>query len=102
MSSRYDPKNPRPGWNPGPMNTILDAIDHQPLWGGITTAWRRPYSRNLTGVEFDINELTPQYEPPAGLTAMNICTVSNWCLRLLMDGRKSAGLTLDHVVAADG
>ncbi|WP_295435706.1 arginase family protein [uncultured Thiodictyon sp.] len=336
---RYDPKNPRPGWNPGPMNTILDAIDHQPLWGGITTAWRRPYSRNLAGVEvaflgipwdgtplwrtgqrfmpraireasmshvakvpfifsgelkmvdygdalfhpgnlwdyldqteqiaaeilaagtsifacggdhsiplpvvraygkafgkglslihfdahsdayaeilpyptggtwvnelteegwvdgqrsvtlgvrtdtvelgradifhqldsdaiiergpawaaervleivgdnlvyitfdpdfldasqapavhtpeplgpdmhftnklfkhltgkglkvigFDINELTPQYEPPAGLTAMNICTVSNWCLRLLMDGRKSAGLTLDHVGAADG
>jgi agmatinase len=48
--------------------------------------------KGLKVIGFDVNEMTPQFEPPAGLTSMNICTVANWCLRLLIDGRKSAGL----------
>jgi hypothetical protein len=34
----------------------------------------------------------PQYEPPAGLTTMNVCMAANWCLELLMEGRRNAGL----------
>ena len=48
--------------------------------------------KGLKVIGFDVNEMIPQFEPPAGLTSMNICTVANWCLRLLMDGRKATGL----------
>ena len=33
------------------MNAIIKAMDYQPTWGGSTTAWRQPYSRDLTGVD---------------------------------------------------
>ncbi|HWQ19551.1 MAG TPA: arginase family protein [Methanotrichaceae archaeon] len=48
--------------------------------------------KGLKVIGFDINEMTPQFEPPAGLTSMNICTVANWCLKLLIEGQKAAGL----------
>jgi hypothetical protein len=44
--------------------------------------------KRLKVIGFDVNEMAPQFVPTAGLTSMNICTVANWCLRLLMDGRR--------------
>lgn len=48
--------------------------------------------KGLKVIGFDINEVVPHYEPPAGITTMNVCMVSNWCLKLLLEGRKAAGL----------
>lgn len=49
-------------------------------------------NKGLKVIGFDINEVVPHYEPPVGLTTMNVCMVSNWCLQLLMEGRKAASL----------
>ena len=51
------------------------------------------FGLKVTG--FDVNEMTPQFEPPACLRSINICNVANWCLRLPMDGREAAG-TKNH------
>lgn len=48
---RYEPQNPRPDWNGERFNAIAGTMDYQPSWGGITTAWRQPYGRDLAGVE---------------------------------------------------
>ena len=44
--------------------------------------------KGLRWVSFDINEVTPHYEPPAGLTTMNVCVVASWRLQLLLEARK--------------
>jgi len=48
---RYEPQNPRPNWDADRMNAIIKTMDYQPTWGGITTAWRQPYSHDLTGMD---------------------------------------------------
>jgi arginase family enzyme len=45
--------------------------------------------KGLKVIGFDINEVIPHYEPPAGLTTMNVCMVANWCLQLLFEGRRA-------------